>query len=62
MWCIGGDDLDELFVALLFFKLDSKGTDPFAFPNGVIEDLHFASFSENLTLQDPGDRAGVSSF
>ena len=60
--CVGGDDLFEHFVSILFFKLDSNFTGVFWSPNCDTEDLHFPFLSENLTLHDPGDRAGVSSF
>ena len=62
IWCVGEDDLFEHFVSILFFKLDSNVTDLFWSPNCDTEDLHLPFLSENLTLHDPGDRAGVSSF
>ena len=62
IWCIGGDGLFECFVSLLYVTLDSKGTDWFRSPNWLMFELDFLVFSENLTLHDPGDRAGVSSF
>ena len=56
-----GDGLLEHAVSLLLNELGSKGTDLFGSPNSAVES-HFPVFSENLTLNDPGDRAGVSSF
>ena len=61
MWCVVGDGLLEHVVSFLHNELGSKGIDLFRSPNSAIE-LNFPVFSENLTLHDPGDRAGVSSF